>query len=688
MTDISIKSPLWTPSPERVAQSNLTRFMGRFGESAGQRFGSYDDLWQYSVDHIEDFWRAVWDASGIIHSQPYDCVVEGAEIHRTTWFPGARLNFAENLLRFRDNHTAIIAEAETGVIASPTYAELHDQVARCAHGLRALGVREGDRVAAFIPNIPEAVIAMLATTSLGAIWSSCSPDFGLQGVLDRFGQIEPKVLFTADSYHYNGHRIDCLDKVAHIARSIPAIEHIVVVSRSDSEERTSGRADNKTGQLGSLEPDSLQAEFPDRQPSTTLRMTGDASTLPWASLLNNTATEIEFAQLPFDHPVYIMYSSGTTGVPKCMVHGAGGTLLQHYKEHALHTDLRRDDVITYYTTCGWMMWNWLVSALQIGATMYIYDGSPSHPTLDRLWRAVERHKITVFGTSPKFLSACETPGLTPRTKFDLSSLRTILSTGSPLSEKNFAWVYQNIGADLQLASISGGTDIISCFMLGCPILPVYPGEIQCRGLGMKVATFDDSGRSVTGQVGELVCTERFPSRPVFFWNDPDGRKYHDAYFDHYPGVWRHGDYIEITETGGIIVYGRSDATLNPGGVRIGTAEIYTPVEALPEIVDSIVVGQQWRNDVRIILFVQLAPGLTLTDSLKEKIRAAIRSRQTPRHVPAKIIAVDRIPHTINGKKVELAVTRVIHGKDVPNRDALADPSALDPFRDLAELREA
>ena len=648
-----MKKPIWTPSPQRVAASNLAQYMTRMEAITNRRFTDYNALWQFSVDAYEEFWVSIWDEAEIVHSQPYHTVVSGSEIWDTTWFTGARLNFAENLLRYRDDRPAVVAVSEFEGTRPITYAELYRQVARCAAGLRKLGVEEGDRVAAFIPNIPEAIVAMLATTSIGAIWSSTSPDFGLKGVLDRFGQIQPKVLLTADGYRYNGKSFDSLERVRELLARLTELRHIVVIPR-----------------LSEFDPSAV------------------AGAISWNALLDNDAREIEFNQLPFDHPVYIMYSSGTTGVPKCMVHGAGGTLLQHYKEHVLHTDLRRDDVITYFTTCGWMMWNWLVSSLQVGSTVFLYDGSPSHPDLGILWQLIEKHGITLFGTSPKYLSACENDRVSPREQYDLSSLRTILSTGAPLSEQNFEYVYSTVKEDVQLASISGGTDIISCFMLGCPLLPVYPGEIQCRGLGMKVETYDDSGQPVHNQVGELVCTAPFPSRPVFFWNDENKARYRSAYFEDFPGVWRHGDYIKITDTGGILVYGRSDATLNPGGVRIGTAEIYAPVEALDEVVDSIVVGQQHEGDTRVVLFVQLAAGLTLTDSLRDRIGDAIRKAQTSRHVPARIIQVDQIPHTINGKKVELAVTRLIHGRDVPNRDALANPEALDQFKNLKELQDA
>ena len=615
-------------------------------------FASYDELYEWSVEHVDEFWKSIWDLSGILHSRPYTTVLSGNEMFGSKWFRGARLNFAENLLRYRDSQTAIIAQSEDWPTRKLTYEELHARVAACAQGLRSLGVKSGDRVAGYITNIPEAIIAMLATTSIGAIWSSGSPDFGFKGAYDRFGQIGPKVLITVDSYRYNGRVYSPLEKVSRLVEHIPEIEQVVVVQGGES---------------------GTQADIP--------------NAMTWESLLADKNAELVFEQLPFDHPVYIMYSSGTTGAPKCIVHGAGGTLLQHYKEHVLHTDLRRDDVITYFTTCGWMMWNWLVSALQVGAAVYLYDGSPSHPNLHSLWSAIESEKLTVLGTSPKFLSTCQNAGIEPRTQHDLSTLRAILSTGAPLSADNFNWVYQHVKEDLQLSSISGGTDIISCFMLGNPNLPVFPGEIQSRGLGMKVETYDDNGKPVLNQVGELVCTAPFVSMPVRFWNDPDQKKYHSAYFETYPGVWRHGDYIRITPHGGVVVYGRSDATLNPGGVRIGTAEIYGPVESLEEIEDSLVIEQRIGDAGRIVLFVVLAQGHELTDELKHKIRSAIRTQQTPRHVPSVILQITDVPRTINGKKVELAVTQVVHGQNVPNREALINPEALDQFVDIPALRQ-
>ncbi len=517
--------------------------------------------------------------------------------------------------------------------------------------MREAGVQRGDRVGGFLPNIPEAVIAMLATTSLGAIWSSCSPDFGIQGVFDRFGQIEPKWLFAADGYSYNGKRFDCLERVRGIVEKIPAIEQVVIVPFMDDSPDLSGLAN------ATLWSDRLEGE--------------------------GAGEDLSFESVPFDHPVYILYSSGTTGVPKCIVHGGGGTLVQHMKELMLHCDLREEDVLFYFTTCGWMMWNWLVSGLGVGATVVLYEGSPFHPRPRRLWEMAERLGITVFGTSPKYLSACEKTGLVPKDVADLSRLRAVLSTGSPLTVENFRWVYANVKEDLQLSSISGGTDIISCFMLGNPMLPVYAGEIQCLGLGMDVKAYNDRGEPVIGEKGELVCCSPFPSQPVGFWNDPDGEKYRKAYFDYFPGVWRHGDYLEITERGGVIMYGRSDATLNPGGVRIGTAEIYRQVEAMDEIVDSVVVGKRTPDaDVEVCLFVVLREGLTLDQALIDKIKKRIAEGATKRHVPKHIKQVTAVPYTISGKKVELAVTRMIHGEPVPNRDALANPEALDQYAGL------
>ncbi len=646
-----IDKPIWTPSAERVADSNMQKFISFVTRRCGLDFSDYKSLYEWSIDRPVDFWAAIWEFTDIKCSKSFEKVLAGKDIRTASWFEGAQLNFAENLLRFRDDRIAISYWCEDSSPRYLTYEQLYRQVARCAQGLKKLGVGQGDRVAAFIANMPEAIIGMLATTSLGAIWSSCSPDFGFQGVLDRFGQIEPKVLITANGYQYHGKRISSLNTVEQIAKTLPSLEKIVLIPKIPEFEKSIGER-----------------------------------SILWEELLDNEAGEIKFAQLPFDHPVYIMYSSGTTGVPKCIVHGAGGTLLQHFKELVLHSNLNREDTITYFTTCGWMMWNWLISSLGVGSTVFLYDGSPSYPNLETLFKAIEKEKINIFGTSPKFISSCENAGLHPKDSFDLSSLKAVLSTGAPLSVANFEYVYREVKPDVQLSSISGGTDIISCFMLGNPMLPVYPGELQCRGLGMKVETYNDKGESVINEVGELVCTAPFPSRPVHFWNDPDGGKYKRAYFDYFPGVWRHGDYILINERGGTVVYGRSDATLNPGGVRIGTAEIYGPVESMPEIEESVVIGQRFDNDTRIVLFVVPKAGVSLDDKLKQKIRERIRSERTPRHVPKLILPIKEVPRTINGKKVEIAVTRVVHGQDVPNRDALANPDSLSQFVDIPELK--
>jgi len=628
----------------------------------GVAFEDYGQFHRWSVDRAADFWASIWHYSDIIASEPWQEVLEDADrFPGARWFTGARLNFAENLLRFAQqpayrDKAALISRLENGERYSLSYADLHREVEKLAAGLRQVGVAPGDRVAAFMPNVAETVIAMLAATSLGAIWSSCSPDFGINGVMDRFGQIEPKVLFACDGYYYNGKTIDSLPRVREIADQISAIEKLVIVPIVNR---------NKPGEL-------------------------DIAGIGNATLLDELKVEapppLNFAQLPFDHPVYIMYSSGTTGVPKCIVHSAGGTLIQHLKEHILHTDLKPEDTFFYFTTCGWMMWNWLVSGLASGATLVLYDGSPFAPGPSAMLDMIDEENISIFGTSAKFIAAIEKEGLKPRESHRLSRLKAILSTGSPLSHESFRYVYREVKRDVCLSSISGGTDIISCFVLGNPCLPVYEGELQCLGLGMAVAIWNENGAPVTEEKGELVCTRPFPSCPVYFWNDPGDTKFTQAYFARWPGIWAHGDYGEITANGGVVIHGRSDAVLNPGGVRIGTAEIYRQVEKVEAVVDALCIGQDWEDDVRIVLFVVLREGLQLDEQLGNAIRQTIRANTTPRHVPARVVQVADIPRTISGKIVELAVRNVVHGRPVKNTDALANPEALDYFKNLPQLQ--
>ncbi|MBU2261600.1 MAG: acetoacetate--CoA ligase [Proteobacteria bacterium] len=646
---------LWEPSEERVRNSNMYRFMSFVNERNQEKFTNYNELYEWSINNIPVFWADVWDFVRIEASRGYDRVLDDKrKMPRAKWFSGARLNFAENLLRFRDDSTALLFKGEDRPVRKMTYAELYDEVARLAKSLRNIGVGPGDRIAGFMPNMPETVVAMLAATSLGAVWSSCSPDFGIKGVLDRFGQIKPKCLFVADGYFFKGKRLDSLSRVAEIISELPSIETVVVVPYTE-------QAPDIGGLRGAVHYHAFKAA--------------------------ESRLEIRFEQLPFDHPLYIMFTSGTTGLPKCMVQSAGGILIHHLKELILHTNLTREDTIFYFTTCGWMMWNWLVSSLAVGAKVLLYDGNPFHPDPGSLWRVAQDEKITVFGTSAGYIAALMNEGVKPGKEYDLSALKAVLSTGSPLSEEGFEFIYREVKKDVQLSSISGGSDINGCFALGNPMGPVYSGELQCRGLGMKVEAFDENGKSVINQQGELVCTAPSPSMPIYFWDDPGYRKYKAAYFDVYPNIWRHGDYILINERGGVVIYGRSDATLNPGGVRIGTAEICRQVEAIDGIADSIVVGQNWKNDVRVVLFVKMAPGRELTDELRDRIRKTIRVNASPRHVPAKIIAVPDIPYTLNMKKVELSVKKVIEGLAVQNRDALKNPEALDHFANLKELQE-
>ena len=647
------ESPLWSPSPERIAAANLTRFMREVGAQHGVSLDGYDALYDWSIDQPEAFWRAIWDLCGVIGDGPGAvALADPDKMPGAQFFPEAKINFAENLLRRRDDGEAIVFWAEDTVKRRMTWRALYDQVSRLQQALAAEGVGPGDRVAGYMPNMPETVIAMLATTSLGAIWSSCSPDFGIQGVLDRFGQIEPKVLFCPDGYFYNGKVIETLGRTAEFLADLPSVKKTVVAPLIDAD----------------------PAAYP-------------AGAVGWQDFIAPyEAKEIAYTRLPFNSPLYIMYSSGTTGKPKCIVHGAGGTLLQHLKEHQLQSDVKPGDRVFYFTTCGWMMWNWLVSGLASEATLLLYDGSPFAPGPEVLFDFAQAEGMTLFGTSAKYIDALNKAGFDAKAGHDLPSLRAMASTGSPLVPEGFDYVYRHIKDDLCLSSIAGGTDIVSCFMLGNPIGPVWRGEIQKRGLGMAVEVWDDEGRPVVGEKGELVCTKPFPSMPIAFWNDPDGARYRAAYFERYPGIWHHGDYVELTEHGGVIVYGRSDATLNPGGVRIGTAEIYRQVELLDEVEESIVIGQDWQGDVRVVLFVRLRPGLSLDEGLEGRIKQQVKSGCTPRHVPARVVQVGDIPRTKSGKIVELAVRDTVHGRAIKNKEALANPEALELYRDLPELQ--
>ena len=638
----------------------MFEFMAYCGKRYERDFFDYAVLHQWSVDFPEEFWPAVADFTGMVFDKSWEdasgsVLVDRQRMPGAKWFTGSRLNFAANLLHFNDDHPAIIFRDESGGRRELSYAELRRQVAGTAKALRAAGVVAGDRVAGFLPNCAEAIVAMLSATSIGAIWSSCSPDFGVNGVLDRFKQISPKVLFAADGYRYAGKRIDSLEVVAQLSAQIESLQQIVIIPF-----------------LGG-EPD--------------ISAISAAALLPaFVDLDAVDGNDLQFESLPFDHPVYIMYSSGTTGAPKCIVHGAGGALIQHLKEHVLHTDVNRTDRLFFFTTCGWMMWNWLVSGLASGATIVLYDGSPFSPDPGVLWRIAEEEGITIFGAGAKYLAAIEKSGFIPRDECELNALKTILSTGSPLAPASYDFVYSAVKDDVCLASISGGTDLLACFALGNTALPVYHGQLQCLGLGMAVEIFDDAGRPLpAGEKGELVCTRPFPSMPVGFWNDPDGSRYHAAYFQRFPNIWAHGDYAERTRQGGLIMHGRSDAVLNPGGGRSGTSESYREVERLPEVLDSVAIGQAWQDDTRVILFVVLRDSIALDQALEDAIRGAIRRGASPRHVPAKIIAVSDIPRTISGKVVELAVRSVVHGEAVNNVDALANPVALDNFRNLPEL---
>jgi acetoacetyl-CoA synthetase len=660
MTDTDL---LWRPSPERVARATLTDFTRKLTAATGAALPDYAALWRWSVDNKEAFWCALWDYAGVIGTRGGRTLVDGDRMPGARWFPDARLNYAENLLSrmpAADTGDALVFRGEDKVASRVSHAELVAAVSRVAAALRAQGVGVGDRVAGYLPNMPQAIIAMLGAASVGAIWSSCSPDFGVEGVLDRFGQIEPRVLFTVDGYWYNGKALPLADKNAAIVARLPTVERVVVV--------------------------------PYLGPALAAGAAAVRGGIDWSDwLAPHPAQVIVYERLPFDHPLFIMYSSGTTGVPKCIVHGAGGTLLQHLKEQRLHGDVNPGDRLFYFTTCGWMMWNWLASGLASGATLLLFDGSPFFDQGRILWDFAEAERMTHFGTSAKYIDAIRKIALVPRKNWKLAALRAVFSTGSPLSPEGFDYVYQCVKEDLCLSSISGGTDIISCFALGAPTLPVWRGELQCRGLAMAVDVYDDDGKPVRGEKGELVCTEPFPAMPIGFWNDPDGAKYRAAYFERFPGVWCHGDYVELTAHDGLIIYGRSDATLNPGGVRIGTAEIYRQVEQQDEVVESLVIGQTWPpnevGDVRVVLFVRLRDGLVLDEALTERIRRHIRLNTTPRHVPAKVVQVTDIPRTKSGKIVELAVRNVVHGMDVRNLEALANPEALEQYRDRDELKD-
>ena len=648
-----MNEPLWRPSEVRRHEANLVTFMAKAGQRWGETFSDYKTLYDWSIREPDKFWLSMWDFSGIVAAtQGERVLINGDKMMDAKWFPDAQLNYAENLLRRRDDTEAIVFWGEDRVRRRLSNAELYDQVSRLAQALKARGIREGDRVAGYLPNTPETVIGMLATASLGAIWSSCSPDFGAQGVLDRFGQIEPKAIIATEGYYYNGKKLDCLSKLGQVMTDLESVETVIVV------------------------------------PYTRER--ADISELPGAEhyadiIAENPGGEIHFTPMPFNHPLFIMFSSGTTGVPKCIVHGTGGTLIQHIKEHLLHTDIKENDRVFYFTTCGWMMWNWLVTALASKATLLLYDGAPFYPDGNVLFDYADTEEMTLFGTSAKFIDAANKAGIAPIKTHRLEHLRTMTSTGSPLAPESFQYVYREVKNDIHLASISGGTDIISCFALGNPLDPVWPGELQALGLGMQVDVFNDDGKPVRGEKGELVCAAAFPSMPVSFWNDADGQKYRTAYFERFPGIWHHGDYVALTEHDGMIIYGRSDAVLNPGGVRIGTAEIYRQVEQMTEVEEAICVGQDWQGDVRVVLFVRLRTGLTLDEELTHLIRNNIRAKCTPRHVPAKVIQISDIPRTRSGKITELAVRAVIHGDVVKNKEALANPEALDLYAGLEVL---
>jgi acetoacetyl-CoA synthetase len=654
--------PLWTPDEARSEGTRLRAFSRGLASRTGTSFSDYDELHRFSTASPGEFWSALWDFAGVLGdkgAEPH--FVAGDNIEHARFFPAARLNFAENLLGKAGSGTALVFRGEDRVKRRVSWSELSDQVARAAQMLVDAGVKPGDRVAGILPNMPESIVGALSAASIGAVWCSCSPDFGVQGVIDRFGQIGPMVLFACDGYYYGGKPIALADKLREIVGKLPTLRQIVVAPYLGDDR---GVAEDLAARVDA----------------------GHCSVQTWADAIDaSPAAALRFERFPFAHPLYVVFSSGTTGMPKCIVHSIGGTLLKHLCEQQLHSDLKAGDRLFYFTTLGWMMWNWLVSGLASRATLLLYDGSPFHPNGNVLWDYAEDEKATHFGTSAKFIDALKKAELAPARSHDLASVRVLLSTGSPLAAESYDYVYQAIKSDLHLASISGGTDICGCFVLGIPTKPVWRGEIQGPALGMAVAVFDQLGKPLRRGKGELVCTQPFPSMPVGFWNDPDRSKYHAAYFARFAGVWHHGDFAEWTEHGGMIIHGRSDATLNPGGVRIGTAEIYRQVELLEEVLESIVIGQEWDNDVRVVLFVVLKSGIELDEKLRERIKKQIRIGASPRHVPAKIVQVADIPRTKSGKITELAVRDVVHGREVKNKDALANPEVLDLYAGIAEL---
>jgi acetoacetyl-CoA synthetase len=643
---------LWEPTEELKSQANMTKFIDFVNQRHGKDFGDYFELYDWSVAEIADFWGAMWDYSGIISSRPYETVVDDlGKFPGASWFVGAKLNFAENLLRHRDEHTAFIFKGESEREVRMSYAELYDSVARLARSLRETGVGPGDRVVGYMPNMIETAVAMLAATSIGATWASSATDIGPGAALDRFGQVEPKVMFTADGYYYKGRTFSTLQNAQKVVEGIPSIEKLVVVPYTED----------------------------------TPHIDGVPRAVHYSDFLPQSAGDIKFEQMPADHPVFIMFSSGTTGKPKCMVQSSAGILVNQLKELILHTDLRKEDVHWFITTASWMMWNWMMTSLATGNTLVLYDGNPNHPDPNAPWQLIQDEKVTMFGCSATYINFMRAQNMCPKRDFDLTHLREIWQTGSVLLPEGFEYVYNKIKTDLHFNSSSGGTDINGCFFTGSPIQPVYAGELQGPGLGMKINAYDENGKPVVDRQGELVCEAPAPPMPLYFWNDPDGKKYHNAYFSVYPGIWRHGDYITISSrTRGVTFFGRSDSLLMPSGVRIGTSEIYNQVEELPEIADSLAIGQRWKEDQRIILFVQLVEGHELTDDLVRKIKITLRTNASPRHVPALILAAPDIPYTFSGKKVESAVTNIINGNAVTNRDALKNPDSLDYFENVVE----